>query len=222
MNLKIKMNLSTSRNTIVLMLLCSLALCCVGCANQGSSENSSSDTPDSQSQQTTPGTAASPDSVQQSPDTSGQPYETGKVTSDESAYVNQSCEFSYNVPDGFRIATKQDAEIALVNESENMAVEFIVSNSLHYCTLGYIEVLTDMRKCKEQTGHDIPILKPTVSVGKASRDERMHKNYERYYADVFVLWGRRFIVSKEWYGLGGVNPTDNRTPFFNCVIAHGK
>lgn len=85
-----------------------------------------------------------------------------------------------------------------------------------------IEVLTDMRKCKEQTGHDIPILKPTVSVGKASRDERMHKNYERYYADVFVLWGRRFIVSKEWYGLGGVNPTDNRTPFFNWVIAHGK
>lgn len=85
-----------------------------------------------------------------------------------------------------------------------------------------IEVLTDMRKCKEQTSHDIPILKPTLSVGKASKAERMHNNYERYYADVFTLWNRSFIVSKEWYGLGGVNPSDNRTPFFNWVIAHGK
>ena len=83
-----------------------------------------------------------------------------------------------------------------------------------------VAILTDPLLSKKEIGQDYAILKPTTSIDKAGKEERMIGGYERYYCDVITLWGKRYIVSKEWYGLGKVNKSNNRNPFLAWVLSH--
>ena len=81
-----------------------------------------------------------------------------------------------------------------------------------------ISVLLSREKCRQLFNSDYNVLLK-ISDSRSVSDQVRIGSHNRFYSDVFILNGNRYVMTSQLYGFSE-NPThkDNRTPFVNWLI----
>lgn len=80
-----------------------------------------------------------------------------------------------------------------------------------------LETLCSEEGCKAAFNHDRALLKLLDGWNNPEKAREDGNGHPRYYKAPIELKGRRYLVSKEWYGLGE-GDRDNRTPFLEWLL----